>query len=583
MYNISKGDGKMKKIFIFLVFLTSILILYGCDEAPYTSQTVEKIELEIDDGIVATDTNQIIEYIFIEGTEGPQGERGPRGEQGDRGPAGPEGVQGPQGIQGEQGPQGAQGIQGIQGPQGLQGPEGPQGIQGIEGAEGPQGPQGETGPQGERGLEGARGEQGIQGERGEIGPQGAQGIQGEQGPQGEKGKTGAQGPQGVQGLQGPPGKTVLLQYNISSSAVEWRYDDEDTWTNLFNLDEIIFPSNTFVNTIEFRTTQTHLQWREDSDASWQNLYELPNSIQTAPRDFVDTIAEVRDGVVRVITDNSSGSGSIYKKVGNTYYIVTNEHVIRNNPGLKIEYLFYGSVYVIENVSVIGTDSSTDIAVLSFSTNHILPVLSFGNSNSIRVGENVFSIGSPALTQRRYNTVTQGIISNINQRVHLAAIQNNYYFQHDSAINLGNSGGPLFNSSGEIIGMNTLTGNTTEGLSFAVKSNVMIRVILDIEEFGFSIDRARIGGAIAGNLLGCDFDYGACILSLEINSTMKDAGLEVGDVIVGFRNERMDSFIEVYNFHQFSNLVLQTRYNEEVQFEYIRNGVRQTSNTVKIRR
>jgi S1-C subfamily serine protease len=625
----------MKKILYFLLLLLSITTLYACSVDQVEIQSIDppipEVEFVVIDNVLfwtndGVDYHELFSLLTLQGSDGvdgergevglpgPQGSTGPQGEVGPQGPEGPvvhegpPGPQGPQGIQGPVGPAGPQGATGATGPAGIQGPVGPEGPQGppgevvYEGQQGPAGPQGPvgetgpagpTGPQGIQGPSGPQGEQGPQGIQGEVGPQGAIGETGPQGIQGEQGEVGPEGPQGIQGEVGPAGedgREVILQFNSSNSTVEWKYNDENTWQQLFHTDEIQVPTVTFVSdeynnvNIEFRTTTTHLQYRPNSNADWQNIYQLPilNDYPEFVRDFADVIAEVREGVVLVNGAGGTGSGSIYKKIGNDYYVITNQHVVVDGVDLFIEYLFYENIYRIDVVEFIGSDSTTDIVIIKFSTNHNLTVLSFDDSNNVRVGQNVFSIGNPSVTQRRYNAVTQGIISNINQRVNYRAISANYYFQHDSSINSGNSGGPLFNENGLIIGMNTLKGSSTEGMAFAVKSNIIQRVILDIEEFGTYTRRARLAGDFASNPLNCNFDYGVCIESVSSVSSLKDVGLLVGDVIVAFKNERMNDFVEVYSRHQLLNLVLQTRIGEEFQLQYIRNGERFDSTVESIR-
>ena len=634
----------MKKIYYFFMLLLSVFTLYACSVDQVELQSIDppipEVEFVVIDNVLfwtndGIDYHELFSLSTLQGTDGIDGERGqvglpgpqgPPGPQGQVGPPGPQGPAGPvvhegppgpqglQGIQGPVGPLGPQGIQGPTGPQGIQGPIGPQGsvgpqgprgeviYEGEQGPAGPQGPIGETGPQGIQGPAGPQGpigETGPQGIQGPAGPQGPigetgpQGIQGPAGPQGPIGETGPQGERGIQGeigTAGQDGREVILQFNTSNSTVEWKYNDEESWQELFHINEIEIPEVTFVSdeynnvNIEFRTTTTHLQYRPSNDADWQNIYQLPilNNYPEFVRDFADIISEVRTGVVRVIADGGTGSGSIYKKIGNEYYVVTNNHVLKTGSSITVEYIYYENIYEIKNGTFIGSDPSTDIAIFRFSTEHTLPVLSFGDSNLPRIGENVFSIGTPLLLIRRRNTVTQGIISNINQIVNLSPISSNYYFQHDSAINSGNSGGPLFNENGLIIGMNTLKGSNTEALSFAVKSNIMQRVILDLEELGSGNHRLDIGGQFEGNLISCDFDYGACIRTIhadQSSGTLIQTELQAKDVIVGFKNERMTEFVEVLSSSQLSALILQTRKGELVEFEFIRDGIRSTTEGV----
>jgi S1-C subfamily serine protease len=571
----------MKKfVYLFLLFVFT-LSLYACNVEEVSSvnstSSIPEIQFVVVDNVLfwtndGIDYHELFSLSTLQGTDGVDG---------DRGEVGPPGPQGPAGLQGEVGPQGPPGeviYEVVEGPQGIQGPIGPQGPEGPIGVAGPAGPQGEEGEQGPQGIQG---EAGPQGEQGPIGPQGEQGEQGPVGPQGE------------QGEQGIPGEIIVLQFNSFESSVEWKYSNETTWQKLFTIDDIKIPEVTFVSdednniNIEFRTTSTHLQYRPNKESNWLDIYQLPtiNEINFI-RDFSNIISEVREGVVRVVGSGGSGSGSIYKKIGNEYYIVTNEHIVKEGSNIYIEYIHYENIYKIEDITFLASDPSTDIAIAKFSTNHNLPILSFGDSNVVSVGQNVFSIGTPLMVSRRHNTLTQGIVSNINQLVNLSPISMNYYFQHDSAINSGNSGGPLLNESGLIIGMNTMKGSTTEALSFAVKSNIIKRVILDLEEHGSGNHRVNIGGDFEINLNNCNFYYGACIKKINSNSaaeTLVQTELQVGDIIVGFKNERMESFVEVFSRSQLQNLFLQTRNGEGVEFEFIREGVRTKTETVSARK
>jgi len=577
----------MKKILYFLLLLLSITTLYACSVDQVEIQSIDppipEVEFVVIDNVLfwtndGVDYHELFSLSTLQGSDGIDGERGEVGLPGPQGPVGPQGEVGPQGPEGpvvHEGPPGPQGPQGIQGPVGPPGPQGATGSTGPQGITGPIGPAGPEGPQGPPGEVIYEGEQGPIGETGPAGPSGSQGIQGPAGPAGED------------------GREIILQFNSSNSTVEWKHSSEENWQQLFHIDEIQMPDVTFVSdeynnvNIEFRTTSTYLQYRPNSDVDWQNIYQLPtlNNNSQFIRDFADIIAEVREGVVRVIADGGSGSGFIYKKIGNEYYVVTNEHVLKTGLSITVEYIYYQNTYEVKNATFIGSDESTDIAIFKFSTEHTLPVLSFGNSNLPRVGENVFSIGSPTMILNRRNTVTQGIISNINQLVNLGDIRSTYYFQHDSAINGGNSGGPLFNEFGQIIGMNTLKGTTTERLSFAVKSNIIQRVILDLEEIGSGNHRLDIGGQFESNLITCDFHYGACIRTVhadQSSGTLIQTELQAKDIIVGFKNERMSEFVEVFSSAQLSSLLLQTRKGEIVEFEYIRDGVRLRTSPVNSR-
>lgn len=518
----------MKKILYFILISLFSLTLYGCsnEEINTTDSKVSEVEFIVIDNTLFW-TNDNIEYheLFLLST-----------------------LQGQDGVDGKNG------------------------EDGEDGQTGPKGPQGEAGPPGPPGPPGPAGEEGI------PGPPGPTGSVGSRGPQGEVGPPGPQGEVGPPGAEGQDGKTVILQFNSTTSNVEWKYTEENNWQKLFSIEEIEIPEATFISdnedniNIEFRTTDTHLQYRENIDSSWISIYQLPNIIENnSTADFSTVINEVRKGVVVVNGEGGTGSGFIYKKIENTYFAVTNEHIVGSGQSLSLNFLNYENLYNGENTTLIGTDPTTDIALISFTTDKELKVLSFEDSNKTMVGENVFSIGNPSLIQRRYNTVTQGIISNINQRINYQKIKSNFYFQHDSAINSGNSGGPLFNENGFVIGMNTLNSLDGESLSFAVKSNIIKRVILDIEAGSDPSIRSSLNATIYSNLDFCNFDYGACINTISSYGILYDLGFETGDVIIGFKNSRMENYVTVFSRYQMLNLLLQTRVGENVSFKYVRNN------------
>ena len=162
-----------------------------------------------------------------------------------------------------------------------------------------------------------------------------------------------------------------------------------------------------------------------------------------------------------------GSGVIVSKEG---HILTNYHVIADMDKIQVE-LYDGRV---EPAEIVGTDPDTDIAVLKIKADNVTPLL-LGNSDEVKVGQMVFAVGNPLGLQE---TVTRGIISAKSRVVDDSSLE---YFQTDAAINEGNSGGPLVNLRGEIIGINTRVASQMgklqpQGLSFAIPSNVARRTL-----------------------------------------------------------------------------------------------------------
>lgn len=231
---------------------------------------------------------------------------------------------------------------------------------------------------------------------------------------------------------------------------------------------------------------------------------------------------------------SSGSGVLISKDG---YIVTNNHVIDDANNIQVT-LNNKKTYEAE---IIGKDPNTDIALLKIESMD-LPYISYGNSNSINVGEWVLAVGNPFnLT----STVTAGIVSAKGRDINIlksdpytgiSAIES--FIQTDAAVNPGNSGGALVNVNGELIGINTAiqsnTGSYT-GYSFAIPVNIVKKVVNDLKEFG-TVQRAFIGVSIANidDELAKKIDTkeltGVYISGVTKNGAAAKAGIKNGDII-----------------------------------------------------
>ncbi|HAZ9818295.1 TPA: trypsin-like serine protease, partial [Enterococcus faecium] len=150
---------------------------------------------------------------------------------------------------------------------------------------------------------------------------------------------------------------------------------------------------------------------------------------------------------------SEGSGVIYKKDGNTAYVVTNNHVVDGQQGLEV--MMKDGTKV--KAELVGTDAYSDLAVLKINSDKVETVASFGDSSALKVGEPAIAIGSP-LGSEYANSVTSGIISSLNRQVTSTNESNETVninaIQTDAAINPGNSGGPLVNIEGQVIGINS---------------------------------------------------------------------------------------------------------------------------------
>lgn len=257
----------------------------------------------------------------------------------------------------------------------------------------------------------------------------------------------------------------------------------------------------------------------------------------------------------------TGSGVIINADG---YIVTNNHVINNASELSVT-LNNNKTYTAE---VVGTDPKTDIALLKIDADEDLPYVTFGNSDSVQIGEWVLAVGNPFnLT----STVTAGIISAKSRD--LTGQSSQSFLQTDAAVNPGNSGGALVNTNGELIGINTAISSQTGsyvGYSFAVPSNIARKVIEDIMEFGnvqngvLGIQGGTFNSAVAEEM-GVNYTEGVYVAEVVKNSGAEKAGIKKGDVI-----KKLDN-IEISKFEDLSGYIKTKRPNDKVTVQVLRDN------------
>ncbi|SIO33685.1 serine protease Do [Bradyrhizobium erythrophlei] len=263
--------------------------------------------------------------------------------------------------------------------------------------------------------------------------------------------------------------------------------------------------------------------------------------------------------------NSLGSGFIVDTSG---IVVTNNHVIADadeinvimNDGTKIK------------AELVGVDKKTDIAVLKFKPVKPLVAVKFGDSDKLRLGEWVIAIGNPFSLG---GTVTAGIVSARNRDISQGPYDN--YIQTDASINRGNSGGPLFNLEGEVIGVNTLIISPTGGsigLGFAVPSKTVAGVVDQLRQFG-ELRRGWLGVRIQqvsdeiAESLNIKPARGALVAGVDDKGPAKPAGIEPGDVVVKFDGK------DVKDPKDLSRVVADTAVGKEVEVVIIRKGAEET--------
>ena len=270
---------------------------------------------------------------------------------------------------------------------------------------------------------------------------------------------------------------------------------------------------------------------------------------------------------------SLGSGFIFRKDG---YILTNNHVVADADNITVKFPGGGQY----TAKVVGLDKDTDIAVLKIEVKEDLPTVSFGDSDSLKVGEWVMAIGNPFPVLGLDRTVTVGVVSakgrgNLRFGPNDETPQYQNYIQTDASINPGNSGGPLLNIHGEVIGINAaLTNPNGEavniGIGFAIPINLAKSVIPDLMEKG-KVSRGYLGISFqevdknTAEALSLPSTEGVLVQRVMPDTPADQAGIKTGDVITQFNGH------EVINGSQFMMMVAQVSPGQDATIEILRNG------------
>ena len=267
--------------------------------------------------------------------------------------------------------------------------------------------------------------------------------------------------------------------------------------------------------------------------------------------------------------NSLGSGFIVDAAG---LVVTNNHVIADADEVNV-ILNDGTTLKAE---VVGRDQRTDLALLRVKPTKPLKAVKFGDSEKLRLGEWVIAIGNPFSLG---GSVTAGIVSARNRDIQSGPYDN--YIQTDAAINRGNSGGPLFNLNGEVIGVNTAIispSGGSIGIGFAVPSKTALAVIDQLREFK-EVRRGWLGGRSRDEIaesLSVKPARGALVAGIDDKGPAKPAGIEPGDVIVKFDGK------DVKEMRDLPKIVADTPVGKDVEVVVIRKGQEETK-SVKLGR
>jgi len=284
------------------------------------------------------------------------------------------------------------------------------------------------------------------------------------------------------------------------------------------------------------TEITHVTPTEDSA-----IVEAVAEVKPAVVTVINTLPPQTDFFGQVVEPQASGSGVIIDERG---YIVTNNHVVENSQILEIIYADDTKV----SATLVGADMFSDLAVIKVE-GEVPDVAELGDSAVLQPGEPAIAIGSPLGVFK--GTVTVGVVSAVDRRLEVAqGLWMEGLIQTDAAINQGNSGGPLINASGQVIGINTAIvrgsqlGAVAEGLGFAIASDTVKEVSGQIIEYG-KVRRPYLGvqwvpvDPQVASAYDLPVEYGAYVREVEPGTPAAGAGLETRDIITAIDDQPID--------------------------------------------
>ena len=321
------------------------------------------------------------------------------------------------------------------------------------------------------------------------------------------------------------------------------------------------------------------------------INKLEKEVTVTDNGIAEAVDKVYDSVVVVESYYrnrlvSTGTGFIYGKKDKTYYIVTNYHVISNADVIKV--VLTNNVEV--DVTRVGGDMYSDVALLSYETDEELEIAPIGASLSMNVGDTVFAIGAPLDSSVYSWSVTRGILSGKDREVRVSSddysnrdfIMN--VLQTDAAINSGNSGGPLCNINGEVVGITNMKLVTTgvEGMGFAIPIEEA-KVIIDALINGEEIFRPYLGIYMTDvnkynqNYYDLSSDsYGVYVTDVEDSSLAMIAGIKKGDIIIAIND------VKITDIATFRYQIYKYKDGDTITIKYMRDGAEKSTN-VKIQK
>lgn len=327
----------------------------------------------------------------------------------------------------------------------------------------------------------------------------------------------------------------------------------------------------FIGSVGTIFVQNQLQTKQEPTVTNIN-YSETNSLSGSISKIYDSVVLVENYKNNKLV--SSGTGFVYKKNESVAYIMTNHHVISDSTDIRV--VMSNGMEITSKV--VGSDEYADIAVLSIDSSNVTTVAQIGDSTSLSLGDTLFTVGSP-LGVDYQNTITKGILSGKDREVTVKLSNGDFVLnvlQTDAAINEGNSGGPLCDVDGKVIGINSMkiVTTSTEGMGFAIPIEIAYSTAEKLET-GEAIKRPAIGISLVNidnyalykyNItISSNITCGAVVIQVQTDSIAEKAGLKKGDVIIAVDNTT------VKDSSYFRYLLYKHNIGDSINIRYIRNG------------
>lgn len=335
--------------------------------------------------------------------------------------------------------------------------------------------------------------------------------------------------------------------------------------------------------------------------------KVSKEVTVTDEGIADAVEKLYDAtvIVKVSKDGKSisgwGSGFVYKRENNDAYVLTNHHVIDGSKSIDVEM----SNGVSTTGTLVGSDEFSDVAVVKIDASSVLAVAEIGDSEKLRVGDTVFAIGTPVSLDYSF-TVTRGILSGKNRLVEMksSSSANDVYsffggsreqkstdswymklLQIDASINSGNSGGPLANCNGQVVGItnsklsSSYSQTSIENIGFAIPIEDALEVAENVrsgknnsgEKPTLGVSMTDVAGAKANNIdLPDTVKNGAVVVEVMNDSNASRAGLKAGDVITKYGD------YEITDFKHLKYYLFKSKVGDKVSITYLRDGKEKTT-------